>query len=112
MYRLINKTLSIKFHSMSVHDQKYIKAKVREVSYVIQTNLLGDNIPNKNKHFTCIDCIIVDSVMRIEKKNYRQVFLEEFKYRMKKTKLTKFVEAELESESELESDIELELLNN
>ena len=48
--------------------------------------------------------------MRMEKKNYLQVYLEECKYRMKKTKMTKFIEAELksESESELESDIELE----
>ena len=43
------------------------------------------------------------------KKNYPQVYLEECKYRMRKTKMTKFIEAELESksESELESDIEL-----
>ena len=54
-------------------------------------------------------CITIDSVMRMEKKNYPQVYLEECKYRMKKTKMTKFIEAELESESELESDIELEL---
>ena len=47
--------------------------------------------------------------MRMEKKNYPQVYLEECKYRMKKTKMTKFIEAELESESELESDIQLEL---
>ena len=47
----------------------------------------------------------------MEKKNYLQLYLEEEKYRMKKTKMTKFIEAELElvSESELESDIELEL---
>ena len=46
--------------------------------------------------------------MRMEKKNYPHVYLEECKYRMKKTKMTKFMEAELksESESELESDIE------
>ena len=50
----------------------------------------------------------IDSVMRMEKKNYSQVFLEECKYRMKKTKVTKFIEAELESESELESDIDTE----
>ena len=45
------------------------------------------------------------------KRNYPQVYLEECKYRMKKTKMVKFIEAELESESEsgLESDIELEL---
>ena len=49
--------------------------------------------------------------MRMEKKNYLQVYLEECKYRIKKTKMTKFIEAELksESESELESDIESEL---
>ena len=49
--------------------------------------------------------------MRMEKNNYPQVYLEECKYRMKKTKMAKLIEAELESESEseLESDIELEL---
>ena len=47
--------------------------------------------------------------MRMKKKNYLQIYLEECKYKMKKTKMTKFIEAELESESEsgLESDIEL-----
>ena len=49
--------------------------------------------------------------MRMEKKKYPKAHLEECKYRMKKSKMTKFIEAELESESEpeLESDIELEL---
>ena len=58
-------------------------------------------------HYTCIDFITIDSVM----KNYPQVYLEECKYRTKKTKMTKFIQAELqsESESELEFDIELEL---
>ena len=96
---------------MSVYDEKYIKVKVREFSGVIKTNFLDDKIPKENEHYTCIACITIDSVMRMEKKNYLQVYLEECKYRMKKTKMTKFMEAELESESEsgLESDIELEL---
>ena len=49
--------------------------------------------------------------MRMEKKNYPQVYLEECKYKIMKTKITKFINAELESrsESELESDTELEL---
>ena len=39
------------------------------------------------------------------------VCLEECKYRMKKTKMTKFIQAKLksESESELESDTEVKL---
>ena len=107
----IKETLSIKFHSMPVYDEKYIKAKVREFNGVIKTNFLGDEVPKENEYYTCIACITTDSVMRMWKKNYPQVYLEECKYKMKKTKMTKFIEAELESESESESesDIELEL---
>ena len=109
----IKETLSIKFHSMPVYDEKYIKAKVREFNGVIKTNFLGDEVPKENEHYTCIACITIDSVMRMEKKNYPQVYLEECKYRMKKTKMTKFIEAELESDSESETElgshIELEL---
>ena len=78
---------------------------------MMKTNFLGDEIPEESMHYTCIACITIDSVMRMKKKNYLQVYLEECKYRMKKTKMTKFKEAEqeLESESELVSDIELEL---
>ena len=105
----IKETLSIKFHSMPVYDEKYIKAKVREFNGVIKTNFLGDEVPKENKHYTCIACITIDSVMRMEKKNYPQVYLEECKYRMKKTKMTNFIKVELESESESKFDVELEL---
>ena len=46
----------------------------------------------------------------MEKKNNLQVYLEEWKYKMEKTKMTKFIETELkpESGSKLESDAELE----
>ena len=58
-------------------------------------------------HLHCV-YITIDSVMRMDKKNYPQVYLEECKYRMKKTKMTNFINVELESESEpeLESDTE------
>ena len=104
-------TLSIEFHSMPVYDKKYIKAKVREFNGVIKTKYLSDEVPKENMHYTCIACITIDSVMRMEKKSDLQVYLEESKYRMKKKKMTKFIKAELESESEseLKSDIELEL---
>ena len=45
--------------------------------------------------------------MRMEKKNYPQVYLE-CKYRIKKTKIIKFIEAELKPESESESEPELD----
>ena len=51
----------------------------------------------------------IDSVMRTGKRNYPQVYLEECKYKKKKTKMAKFINTGLESESESESDIKLEL---
>ena len=77
----IKMDLNIKLHSMPVHDKKYLKAKVREFNGVIKTNFLGDEIPKENVHYACIACITIDSVMKIEKKNYPQVYLEECKYK-------------------------------
>ena len=105
----IKNKFNIKFHSTPVYDEPYIKYKVREFNGVIKTNFLGDEIQKENDHYTCIACITIDSVMRMEKKNYPQVYLEECKYKMKKKKMTKVISTELESgsESELESDSEL-----
>ena len=66
-------------------------------------------MPKENEHYTCISCITIDSIMRMGKKNYPQVYLEECKYRIKRTKMTEFIGAALKSESESESYIELEL---
>ena len=85
---------------MSVYDEKYTKVKVREFNGVIETNILGNKIPKETMHYTCIAIITTDSVIRMEKKNYPQVYSEECKHKMKKTKMTKFIEVELESESE------------
>ena len=75
----IKEKLNIKFHRAPVYDEKYIKDEVRAFDSVIKANFLGDKIPKENKHYTCIDCIIIDSVMRMEKENYPQVSLEECK---------------------------------
>ena len=96
---------------MPVYDKQCIKAKARDFNGVIKASFLGDEVPTENEHYTCIACITIDSVMKMERKNYLRVYLEECKYRMKKTKITNFIKIVLdsESESELESDIELEL---
>ena len=109
----IKEKLNFKFHSMPAYDETYVKAKVREFDGVIKTNFLGGKVPKENEHYTCIACITIDFVMRMEKKNYLQVYLKECKYKINKNKVNKFVEAELESdsgsepESESKSDTEL-----
>ena len=65
-------------------------------------------MPKENKHYTCIACITIDSVMRMDKKNYPQVYLE-CKYKIKKIQMSRFIntELDLDSESDSESDAEL-----
>ena len=77
---------------------------------MIKTNFLSDEVPKENIHYTCIACITIDSAMRMEKKNYPQVYVEECKYKVKKIQMSKFINTELESKSrsESESDFELE----
>ena len=65
----IKKTLNIKFHSMPVYDEKFIKNKVAEFNDAIKRNILGDEILKENVHYacTCIACITIDSVNYITK---------------------------------------------
>ena len=86
-----------------------MKAKVREFDGVIKTNFLGNGMPKENMYYTCIACITIDSVMNINKKNHPQVYLEECKYRIKKTQMSKFINTELKSDSESsDSDLDSE----
>ena len=86
IWDVIKDKLGIKFRSEPVYEQKYLKAKVREFDGVIKTNFLGNDTPKENMHYTCIACITIDSVLKIDKKNHPQVYLEECKYRAKKIK--------------------------
>ena len=106
----IKPKLKIKFHSTPVYDEKCIK--VRKLDDVSKKNFLGNKIPNENKPYTCIACIAIDSVMRMEKRNYAQVYLEECKKKMKKTNISKFIEVKPKSESESESEFILLLYSN
>ena len=76
---------------------------------MIKTNFLGDEIPKENMHYVCIACITIDSVIKMEKINYPQVYLEEWKHKIKKIKMTNFIITDLESELESETELEAKL---
>ena len=95
---------------MPIYDQTYLKAKVKEFDGKINTNFLADEIPKEHMHYAIIACITIYSVMKIEKKNYPQVYLEECKYKVKKIQMSRFINAELESDSESESKSDTELM--
>ena len=109
IWDVIKNKLGIKFHSEPIYEKKYLKAKIRKFDDDIKTNFLGNGLPKENMYYTCIACITIDSVIRMNKKNYPQVYLEECKYKIKKIKMPRFINTELETDSEpdLETDSEL-----
>ena len=52
----------------------------------------------------CIAAIYIDSVLRVDKKSYPQVYLEQCKYKTKKRELTSFIDCEVILSSDYESD--------
>ena len=57
-------------------------------------------MPKDGEHHTFIACISVDSVMKMDKKNYAQVYLQECKYKIRKKKMFEFIDVELELDSD------------
>ena len=93
---MIKNKQGIKFHSKPIYKQEDLKTKVREYDGATKKkNFLRNGISKENMHYTCIACITIDSVMRMDKKNYPQVFLEKCKYKINKIQMSRFINAEL-----------------
>ena len=73
------------------------------------SQVIGNNIPKENTCCTCIVCITIDSVTKMNKKIYPLNYLEECKYEAKKINTPRFKNIELELESDSEPDIETDL---
>ena len=104
----IKNKLNFEFHSQPIYQNKYLKAKVKEFDGNIKTNFLGNNLPKENAYYTCITCITIDSIVKTNKKNYPQVYLEECKYKVKKINTPRFINTELESDSESDGETDSE----
>ena len=74
---MIKDKVGNKFHNEPVYEYKYLRTKVREFDGIIKTNFLGKGVPKENTHYTCIACITIDSVMRMDNKYFPLIYLEE-----------------------------------
>ena len=72
IWDVIKDKLGINFHSESVYEYKYLKAKVREFYGVIKRNFLSNGMPKENMYYICTACITIDSVINIDKKIIRK----------------------------------------
>ena len=66
---------------------------------MINTLFSGNEILKERNHYICIAATRVDSVLRVDKKNYPQVYLEQCKYK-KKRKPANFIDAVVDRSSD------------
>ena len=54
----------------------------------------------------CIAAICIDSILKVDQKNYPQVYLDQCKYKIKKRKMLGFIDGELDLSSDDSDDSE------
>ena len=95
----VSNLMKIGLDSGPVYDDKYIKTKIKSYNGRINANFHGSKIQKKGVHCVYLPVILLNSVVKIGKNYYLQVFLEECKYIKKEYKMKKFVNDELELDS-------------
>ena len=102
--------MKINFQSKPVYgeDVKYIKTKIKMHAGSIITNFHNKKMPKEKAPCKCLSIIMIDSVIKTNKKYYLQTFLE-CKYTQEKIKIKNYINEDLEnSESDSDSNNETE----
>ena len=111
IWEKVEKLMEIDFESKPVYgdDDKYIKTKIKTYADSIITNFHNKKMPKEKAPCKCLSIIMIDSVIKANKKYYPQPLLEECKYIQEKMKTENYIDEELEKiESNSESDNETE----
>ena len=67
---------------------------------MINTLFSGNEIPKERNRYICTAAICVDSILKVDKKNYPQVYLEQCKYKLKRRKPVDFINTEVDLSSD------------
>ena len=107
----VEKLLKIDLQSKPFYgdDDKYIKTKIKIYADSIITNFHNKKMPKEKAPCKCLSIIMIDSVIKTNKKYYPQTLLEECKYVQEKIKTENYIDEDLEksdSNDETESDID------
>ena len=111
----VRNLMDIKFDSEPVYgdNDKCIKTKVRIHRDKVNTNFQGKKVPKENASYKCLSLIMLDSVIKANKKYCPQKLVEECKQETKKTEMENVINDELEptpsvdeTDSETKSDNE------
>ena len=107
IWEKVEKLLKIDFESKPVYsdDDKYIKTKIKIYADNMITNFHNKKMPKEKAPCKCLSIIMLDSVIKANKKYYPQTFLEECKYVQEKIKFETYIDEELDGDSDNDEHI-------
>ena len=115
IWQKVSNLMNIEFDNEPVYGDgdKYIKTKIKMHGGRVSTNFQSKEAPKENVSYKCISLIVLDFVIRVNKKYYPQTLLEEYKYVIRKNKMENLIindDLDLSSsdESDNESDNEID----
>ena len=105
IWETIEGLMKITFESKPIYgeDVKYIKTKIKTYAGSIITNFHNKKMPKEKTPCKCLSIIMIDSVIKANKRHYPQTLLEECKYTQEKIKIENYINEYLE-DSESDSD--------
>ena len=98
--------MNIKFDNEAVYDDndKYIETKLKSYRDKVNTDFQGNKILKESASCKCLSQIMLDSVVRANKRYYSQTLLEEWKYKITRNKVENLIHDDLDSSASNESD--------
>ena len=98
IWEKMEELLNVKFESKPVYgdDDKCIKTKLKSYTEKVNTNLQSKKVPKENLSNECLSIIILESLIKANKKYYPQTLLEERNYEVKNKKVENLINDDLE----------------
>ena len=117
IWEKVEKLLNINFESKPFygdHD-KYIKTKIKIYAGGMIANFDNKKMPKEKAPCKCLPIIMLDSVIKVNKKYYPQILLQECKYTQENIKIENHIDEDLEkreSNSEFNDETESDIDND
>ena len=96
----VGKLLKLKFSINPIRDDKYVCCKLKIFGGVNRNTFSDDVVPVEKQCYLCIAAIDIDSVLKVDKKVYPQVYLEQCKCKLKKRRPVVFIDIDIIDDSE------------
>ena len=93
IWERVRSLMNIEFDSEPVYgdNDKYIKTKIKMYEDRVNTDFQGKKVPKENASYKCLSLIMLDSVIRVNKKYYPQTLLGECKYVIRNNKMENLI---------------------